>query len=156
MLVLKMNMAIYPHVWWIKGLFLIVKGGLGACPTLYVIENNSEMHLVTETKGDNVNWQVIERILRLEKKKKKKVKYSKCDPIYKYITFFIVSSMTEGVSMVTKLVVVARSLDMLPEYTAMGLFSWYAAWITPASWNVPTRNNNIIINTRIQSHCEKV
>ncbi len=26
--------AIYPHVLWIKGLFWIVKGGLGACPKI--------------------------------------------------------------------------------------------------------------------------
>ncbi len=42
-LVLEINLAIYPHVLWIGGLVLILKGGLRACPQI-VIENNTEMH----------------------------------------------------------------------------------------------------------------
>ncbi len=49
-LMLEINLAIYPHVIWIGGLILILKGGLGACSQT-IIENNTEMHH-TQKIGD--------------------------------------------------------------------------------------------------------
>ncbi len=40
-LVLEINLAIYPHVLWIGMLVLILKGGLGAYPQI-IIQNKTE------------------------------------------------------------------------------------------------------------------